>query len=784
MLQLMLTALLLLAGATVQGTVRSAGSLQPIPNAALTIDSLNRSVGTDEHGYFVIPDLPAGEWQVRASALGYAASEITVVSAGSGRIRLDFELEPAPVRLGEIAVRSGRADRAAADAASAPAGPPAARLEGDVALKYMPGLAEPDVLRAVQSLPSVAAISDFSSAPYVRGGAADQTIIELDGMPLYNPYHLGGVFSALNADAVGAVDVHAGALPASAADRLAGVVSIRSKTGARDSVRVSGNVGLISSNATVHGPLFDGKGSFLVSGRRTYVDAVSSAVYRAGLINNSMPYGFSDLQLNLTRDVGAFGTLTLSGYLDRERVSVPERMRNELTADPRFNWGSRMLSLSYRQPLGAAWLFENRIGYTDFTGRFSHLEWVDHFAGPGSPGGPLDQEPVDTTESIRARTMIRDVVAESSLRWYSARHALSAGVRLDAYGVDHFVITDVEYNDLLPELDEEGANTNVAAYVEDEWRIADSFRLRLGLRGLHAADLGSALLPRVGFSAALSPSLSLFGGGGAYAQALRSMRDDESFLSSFIAYDILTLQSTALGLARGKDAVLGISWTNDRSRITLNGYMRAMDRLGVRAPRRDPMELHPLAPDDSIGTAKGKAEGIELQAQHRTGPVELGLSYAWANGTRTVDGLTYEPRFARRHMFDLSAVYSFSDRGLLSGRLMIGSGQPYTEMIGVVEPMFWNAAQGKWNMGVRRLLRGPHNASRLPGYARFDVAVRKNLEVRWFGKDMTVTPYGQILNLLGSQNVVLADPTPYGKPEVKYYPQLPTLPTFGLEWRF
>lgn len=223
---------------TLHGTVRAEGTQEPIAYATLELPGLGRRVEADARGYYVVPDLPIGRWQVRVSAFGYRPSE-RMVDVGRGEsLRVDFVLARRPIELEGVAVET----ESAAPAVAEHAGPGPVRISAPM-IRVVPALAEADVLRAVQALPSVAAASDFSSALYVRGGSPDQNLVLLDGAPLFNPYHLGGIFSAFDPDAVQAVDVLPGAFPASVGDRVSGVVAVRTRDGGRDRIRGRGAVG-------------------------------------------------------------------------------------------------------------------------------------------------------------------------------------------------------------------------------------------------------------------------------------------------------------------------------------------------------------------------------------------------------------------------------------------------------------------------------------------------------------------------------------------------------------
>ena len=296
--------LVLLPAGSIQGVVRTEDSQVPIPSATIHLPELRRGVTADERGFFIVPNIPAGSWRVRVTALGYESLEVEVDVPSSGVVRLDLELAARPVQIAPVEVQGQRGD--AVDASHA-AGPGTLRLSGD-ALRAVPTVAEPDIIRAIQMLPSVATASDFSSALYVRGGTPDQNLISLDGVPLFNPYHLGGFFGAVDPDVVQSVGMVAGAFAASTGDRLSSVIDIRTRDGGRDRTRGFGAVGLVSSRAGLDGPLPGGRGSYLASVRRTYLDIFTRGAEAVGLIPFSLPYSFTDAQFKVVHDVGLLGS--------------------------------------------------------------------------------------------------------------------------------------------------------------------------------------------------------------------------------------------------------------------------------------------------------------------------------------------------------------------------------------------------------------------------------------------------------------------------------------------
>ena len=156
-------------------------------------------------------------------------------------------------------------------------------------------MGEPDLLRSLQLLPGVQTASDFSSGLYVRGGGPDQTGILLDQVRLYNPSHAFGFFSTFNPDAIKDVTFYKGAYPAQYGGNLGGMLDVQNRAGNRREFKASGGISLISSRATLEGPL--GSGSWMLAGRRTYIDPVLKAVRGASDELDELGYFFYDLSL-------------------------------------------------------------------------------------------------------------------------------------------------------------------------------------------------------------------------------------------------------------------------------------------------------------------------------------------------------------------------------------------------------------------------------------------------------------------------------------------------------
>src|SRR5688572_3187036 len=169
-----------------------------------------RVLGTDPQGEVVLGGLEAGNYVVRVEIISFQPAERRVsLTANVAEQVVEIRLTEAPVVIEGVTAQGERTRMRFEEAAGA-----TVRELSKAELKLIPGLAEADVMRAVEALPGVVSTSDFSSAFNVRGGSADQNLILLDGIPIYNPFHLGGVFSVFNSDLVERAELMAGGFPA------------------------------------------------------------------------------------------------------------------------------------------------------------------------------------------------------------------------------------------------------------------------------------------------------------------------------------------------------------------------------------------------------------------------------------------------------------------------------------------------------------------------------------------------------------------------------------------
>ena len=356
---------------TLTGVVRDSIDLEPVAFALVTVasvgaESVAASGVSDRFGAFVVPTVRGGgRVRVEVSAVGYAAWAHTYEAVPSDPVRV--LLAPAPIALEGLDVT-----------ASVRAGDPLslsrdAFVIDSALLRSLPTIVETDVLRAIAVSPSASASSDYMSVPFVRGGASDGTPVLLDGVRLFNAFHLGGFVSAINPEAVERATLLAGSGGEGLAiGSLSGAIDVATRDGSRDRMRTVGAPGTLSSRLSIEGPV-GGSVSFLVNGRRTWIDGFTRALDKMGIIEGHSPYFFRDLHAKVTTDLGGVRRLSVSGYMNLESLDQVDA-RVQVTRQTALTWGNAAFSGHYRTGFGGSGILDATLGHSRFTGDLSHVE--------------------------------------------------------------------------------------------------------------------------------------------------------------------------------------------------------------------------------------------------------------------------------------------------------------------------------------------------------------------------------------------------------------------------
>jgi hypothetical protein len=767
---------------TIAGTVTGPGG-EAIARARVTAtaEGVRRSAVSGEVGAFRIANLPAGAYRVRAERVGFAAAERAVTVRAGEETRVELAVAEAALALEGIEARARSEAQRERTRFETEAGVTTRVISGQE-LKIIPGLGEADVMRAVEVLPGVVSTSDFSSAFNVRGGSADQNLILLDGFPIFNPFHLGGLFSVFNGDVIARAELLAGGFGAEYGGRVSSVLSVETEPGTGGKgIRGAAGVSVLATRVSLRGdlPVRDSlgrRGGWLVSGRRSYFDALLAPVV-------DFPYHLTDLQAGASLPLPRGGTLRLTAYggddvLDLSEFEAPGADEDS-TGDGaddilrvRWNWGNRVVGAHWSQPVGR-WTSDTRLGFSRYAEALTFVDFGD--------------------------TRFQSSVRQWSLRsdWarpLGRRLAFKTGGEATRLGYDNLGEAG---GTTFFEAGRDG--TQGAAYGQLRWEPGPSWIVEPGLR----ADVWNA----AGFTrTVLSPRLAakrFFGAerdgavkasAGRYVQFLHSLRDENLPVSNdtWITADEFVPAVVSDQVQVGVEKFWGDRWN-----ASAEAYFRRFRGVTELNPADDPNR-----DGDDLLQGRGRSYGLDLLVRRTQGRLTGWTTLSLLRATRTfpdpaalgLEGVpqeyTYPPVFDRRVDLDVVAQYKLGRRTELGARLNFGSGVPFSRPVAQITGIDTDVVGGGYRLPRPEaedpelpvfVVPGLRNAERYPAYHRLDVTLRRTYERRWG----TLTPYVQVLNAYNRRNVLFYfynySDVPATRSGISMFPVLPTI---GVEATF
>ena len=699
--------------------------------------SINRGALAGRDGLFKLPSIPPGRYVFRATRIGYASYEDSLIVASDRTYNRDIELTPEPIEVEKIVVTADRFER------EKEIQPGFISVDASE-LAEMPGIIEGDPIRSLQLLPGVQAASDISSGLYVRGGGPDQTVVLLDGVPIYNPTHAFGFFSTFNADVLDEVNLYKGAYPARYGGRLGAVLDVNSSTGNRKKFQGTAGVSTIAARLTLEGPVGDG-GSWIVGGRRTYLEPLLNAISTP---QNPLPaYYFYDINAGLSSASTSRGGLTLGGYFGRDVVDYPLDEDTEL----KLEWGNRILNVGYRMPIG-----ETLLGKL----RFSLSRYVSD----------TDLRVFTTPISIDNR--LQDMTLGGDVSWIvGASHRVTAG----ALATHYQIFYQQSFNQDVT-LDYRARTWEAAAFLEDQWTFAGGTSVRGGVRLRYLNDGARYLVePRLSGVRPLTPELRLKFGAGIYHQYLQLVATE-----GFSAGDFYVPIDETAPPSRSWQSVLGLDWTPvPRYRIAVEGYYTGLSALVTLDTNSPPEPSGLTAQDIFITGGRGHQSGVEFFVERRIGAVTgwVGYTLGWTRRTfgEINGGKTYPPKYDRRHDFNAVAQYR-RGKWKFGANAVYASGQAFTPASAQ-----WALRDAITGTFKPQVLAAERNSSRLLPYHRLDVSAARSFGL--FGHPVEF--YIQVFNLYSRRNDwfvqynienSIVDPV--------IVRQLPIIPSIGLNFEF
>lgn len=732
-------------------------------NKANTLDG----VTTNLYGFYSL-SLPPGQYTIVASYIGYEDQQLELNLTQD--TTFNIELSMGTVFDSVITVTD---ERGATNVETTQMG----TVELSMAdVKKLPAfMGEVDLLKTIQLLPGVQSGGEGSTGFFVRGGGIDQNLVLLDEAVVYNAGHLFGFFSVFNADAIKKATIIKGGMPANYGGRLSSVLDIQMKDGDDERFGVEGGIGLVSSRLTIQGPIVPKKGSFLISGRRTYAFDLAQPLL-VGTNFEGTNYFFYDLNVKARYQISDKDRLFLSGYFGRDVLKLRNPNRGLGITMP---YGNATATLRWNRILKDNLFMNTILVFNDYDFEID--------------GG---QEQF----SFKLSSGIRDYGAKVSFDYYpTPRHQIKFGV-------------DYTYHTFTPNraeafmggeaffIDPERKHAHEAGlYIADEWKISKRLTIQYGVRLSAFQQVGPYIgkldTPRTYGS--LEPVRTYWGPEPRFSG--KYTLTDQSSLKLGITlgrqYVHLVTNSTSTlptDLWVPSSEIVKPQWGTQYALGYFHNFFSNQLEASVEVFYKDLYNQLDYAEtyspsidtdtEDQFISGRGRAYGLELFLRGSYENFTGWFAYTLSRSERTFDeikGRTFLAGFDRTH--DLSIAMSYQIRPWVSvgANFVLSSGAPYTPI------------QSIYLLGLEPTLQyGLRNSARLPMYHRLDLSATFRLTKKGkpFESELVVSAY----NVYNRQNVFFTytdiESDPQGGKvslqsyQVSLFPIIPSL-TFNFRWK-
>lgn len=741
----------------IKGVVLDQTTLTPIINANVTVITTDLGAATDISGKFKIIGLKPGTYHLRASVLGYLGNVRSEVTVSPGKTTtIEFLLEPTAISNKEVTVKSGffftKPDLITSN-----------RSLGFEEIRRAPGAAE-DVQRVIQALPGVTSSNDQNNEILARGGSPSENLLVMDGIEIDNINHFpdqsnsGGPIGLVNPEFLKEITFASGGYSAKFGDKLSSVLDLELREGDREQFQGQMMLSMAGVGANIEGGLFDGKGSYLVSYRKSYLDLINEAV---GL--TAIPH-YYDFQVKTVYDVSPTNKLSLIGLYGNDQISIKAE-----DGDAWSRGAESVDAKGHTLVFGGKWRKIWSKGYSNLI--FGHTE---HYFNQQV----FEVDKDEVTDNI-SRRMIwenasREITDQLHFNWSGKSRQTdeySAGITLKPITFSHDIwlerdttVYDDYTGDLLPDtvfhdermIDESTTSLKYGAYIQYRWKPYSELTLVGGIRmdGFQYSE-EITLAPRFSLSWKMYPQWTLNAAFGHYYQShpLMVYTNDPDGGNQLLPH------------ARADQYVLGLSYLiRESTQLSLEGYYKDYQNLAVSLQSlRDDDDMRPRTwLYHSVG--RKWSWGLECFFQQKLADNWYGtISYSYSVTRFDDSETTYPSSYDYRNIATAVIGYIFSglpvrefqkhwfgwwssilpiggDEMTLSTRFRYVSGRPFTSRE-------YTSDGPEYDEHWRDI--SETNMNRYPAYNRWDI----RLDNKWFIGSKSIISFVEAQNILDRKNI-------------------------------
>jgi hypothetical protein len=696
---------------TISGYIKDSKTGEVLIGANIYVEEIKRGVATNLYGFYSLT-LDNGEYNLKTSYLGYQDKK-TKLSLSEAKT-WDIELLPAGVMMEAFTVEAEQGDENVQ-------GTQMGKVDMEVEkIKTLPAfMGEVDVLKTIQLLPGVQSSGEGNAGFYVRGGGQDQNLILLDEAVVYNASHLFGFFSVFNADAVKNISLTKGGMPANYGGRLSSVLDISMKDGNYKEYKADGGIGLIASRLTLQGPIKKDKSSFIVSGRRTYIDILAKPFVNEESAFSGSGYYFYDFNAKVNYILSDKDKIFLSGYFGKD-VFTYKNSGNDFSI--KIPWGNATASLRWNH------LFSDKL-FMNTTAIYSSYDFA--FEG------------ISDQFKFGLFSGIKDWNLKTDFSYYpNPKHNIKFGFN---YIYHTFTPTNVTATSGDTEFDF-GDKVNLfanegALYFLDDFDVTDLLRINVGFRvssfqhvgpfTRYIKDVNDNVIetkeytrgkniktyinpePRLSARYTLNETSSVKLGVTHNYQYMHLV----SIAANSLPTDLWIPTTDIVKPQVGTQISTGYfkNFKENKYETSVEVYYKDLRNLVEYKEGAQPGDGLNDNVDNQLTFGKGYSYGVELYIKKALGDLTGWIGYTWSDTRRTFsainNGLEYPAKFDRRHDLSIATNYKLNDRWTFGAVFVYATGNsvtlPYTKYF--VE-------------GNLLVDYGPRNSYRMPSYHRADVS--------------------------------------------------------------
>jgi hypothetical protein len=687
---------------TLSGNIKDASNGEDLIGVTIFVKELpGTGTVTNVYGFYSLT-LPKGEYTIQYSFIGYQTQPVKINFNQNNKKNIELSSNSADLAVFEVsAVKEDENLR------SNDIGVTKVDIKEIESIPVLFG--ERDVMKTLQLMPGVKSGGEGSAGFFVRGGSSDQNLILLDEAPVYNASHLLGFFSVFNSDAIKDLNLYKGGMPAEYGGRLSSVMDIKMKDGNSKEMEVSGGIGLISSKLTIEAPIVKNKGSFIISGRRTYADMFLKLSSDEKQRDASLY--FYDLNLKANYQINDNNRVFLSGYFGRDNLGFSDVFG--------FNWGNATGTLRWNH------LFNDKL-FSNTSFIYSHYNYKIEIGSAG----------------FKIASKIEDITLKEDFDYFlNDKNKIKFGGSIVHHTFDPGEISSTKEEALLNDTKIENRYSfESALYLSNEQKFGNLFTLTYGLRYSNFTQIGPGEIysynedgdvadttnynkmesvvsyngfePRVAANYTLSESSSLKASYSRSYQYLHLLSNS----SSGNPTDAWMPSSNNIKPEVADQVSLGYfkNLKHNAFEFSIETYYKILDNT-IDYKTGAEVTLNPTVEGELL-YGQGRAYGVEFFLKKKKGDFTGWISYTLArseNQFKEVNkGSWYPAKQDRTHDVSIVAMYALSERVKLSSSFVFYTGGAVT------------FPTGKYVIDNQTInLYSDRNGSRMPNYHRMDIGL-------------------------------------------------------------